>query len=217
MADSIIFLKEGGEGYYEEKKSRFLAACYRIESEEEAVGLIEAVKKKYWDARHNCWAYSIGEKQPALRCSDDGEPSGTAGKPMLEVLTGQELHNVVAVVTRYFGGTLLGTGGLIRAYTKSTQEGIKESMVIEKCLGVMLSLTCDYTTSGKIQYLTATEHIPVLDTVYTDNVTFEMIVPVEEVGSVEKKFMEASMGKAVLKKGEETYYAEIDGKISYDL
>lgn len=119
---------------------------------------------------------------------------------MLEVLTGQELHNVVAVVTRYFGGTLLGTGGLIRAYTKSTQEGIKESMVIEKCLGVMLSLTCDYTTSGKIQYLTATEHIPVLDTVYTDNVTFEMIVPVEEVGSVEKKFMEASMGKAVLKK-----------------
>lgn len=136
---------------------------------------------------------------------------------MLEVLTGQELHNVVAVVTRYFGGTLLGTGGLIRAYTKSTKEGIKESMVIEKCLGVMLSLTCDYTTSGKIQYLTATEHIPVLDTVYTDNVTFEMIVPVEEVGSVEKKFMEASMGKAVLKKGEETYYAEIDGKISYDL
>lgn len=107
---------------------------------------------------------------------------------MLEVLTGQELHNVVAVVTRYFGGTLLGTGGLIRAYTKSTQEGIKESMVIEKCLGVMLSLTCDYTTSGKIQYLTATEHIPVLDTVYTDNVTFEMIVPVEEVGSVEKVY-----------------------------
>ena len=83
--------------------------------------------------------------------------------------------------------------------------------MIEKCLGVMLSLTCDYTTSGKIQYLTATEHIPVLDTVYTDN------VPVEEVGSVEKKFMEASMGKAVLEKGEETYYAEIDGKISYDL
>ena len=207
----------GGTAEIVEKKSRFIAHSAHVESEEEALAFIEQIKKQYWDARHNCWAYSIGEKQPALRCSDDGEPSGTAGKPMLEVLTGQELHNVVAVVTRYFGGTLLGTGGLIRAYTKSTQEGIKESMVIEKCLGVMLSLTCDYTTSGKIQYLTATEHIPVLDTVYTDNVTFEMIVPVEEVGSVEKKFMEASMGKAVLKKGEETYYAEIDGKISYDL
>ena len=134
---------------------------------------------------------------------------------MLDILNSYGLTDCLLVVTRYFGGTLLGTGGLIRAYTKSTQEGIKESMVIEKCLGVMLSLTCDYTTSGKIQYLT--EHIPVLDTVYTDNVTFEMIVPVEEVGSVEKKFMEASMGKAVLEKGEETYYAEIDGKISYDL
>ena len=97
--------------------------------------------------------------------------------------------------------------------TQKVRRRDQGSMVIEKCLGVMLSLTCDYTTSGKIQYLTATEHIPVLDTVYTDNVTFEMIVPVEEVGSVEKKFMEASMGKAVLKKGEETYYAEIDGKI----
>ena len=151
------------------------------------------------------------------KSSDDGEPSGTAGAPILNVIRKNNMNNILIVVTRYFGGTLLGTGGLIRAYTKSTQEGIKESMVIEKCLGVMLSLTCDYTTSGKIQYLTATEHIPVLDTVYTDNVTFEMIVPVEEVGSVEKKFMEASMGKAVLKKGEETYYAEIDGKISYDL
>lgn len=201
-----------------EKKSKFIATLCYIKNEEQANNLIKDIKKQYHDARHNCFAYRIMTESGVVeRFSDDGEPSGTAGKPMLEVLTGQELHNVVAVVTRYFGGTLLGTGGLIRAYTKSTQEGIKESMVIEKCLGVMLSLTCDYTTSGKIQYLTATEHIPVLDTVYTDNVTFEMIVPVEEVGSVEKKFMEASMGKAVLKKGEETYYAEIDGKISYDL
>ena len=123
-----IILKNGS-GEIEEKKSRFICHIFKIKSEEEAEEYITAVKKKYWDARHNCWAYSIGEKQPALRCSDDGEPSGTAGKPMLEVLTGQELHNVVAVVTRYFGGTLLGTGGLIRAYTKSTQEGIKDCLL----------------------------------------------------------------------------------------
>jgi uncharacterized YigZ family protein len=211
-----IILKNGS-GEIEEKKSRFICHIFKIKSEEEAEEYITAVKKKYWDARHNCYAYVTGDKGQIQRFSDDGEPQGTAGKPMLDILNSYGLTDCLLVVTRYFGGTLLGTGGLIRAYTKSTQEGIKESMVIEKCLGVMLSLTCDYTTSGKIQYLTATEHIPVLDTVYTDNVTFEMIVPVEEVGSVEKKFMEASMGKAVLEKGEETYYAEIDGKISYDL
>ena len=196
------------------KKSEFICTLIPLNDEEKINETIDYYKEKYKDATHNCVAYLVGTKE---RANDDGEPSGTAGLPMLNVLKKQELSNIIAIVTRYFGGTLLGTGGLIRAYTKSTQEGIKESMVIEKCLGVMLSLTCDYTTSGKIQYLTATEHIPVLDTVYTDNVTFEMIVPVEEVGSVEKKFMEASMGKAVLKKGEETYYAEIDGKISYDL
>ena len=196
------------------KKSEFICTLIPLNDENKINETIGFYKEKYKDATHNCIAYLVGTKE---RANDDGEPSGTAGLSMLNVLKKQELSNIIAIVTRYFGGTLLGTGGLIRAYTKSTQEGIKESMVIEKCLGVMLSLTCDYTTSGKIQYLTATEHIPVLDTVYTDNVTFEMIVPVEEVGSVEKKFMEASMGKAVLEKGEETYYAEIDGKISYDL
>lgn len=211
-----ILYKEG-EAEISEKKSRFIAHIAPAQTEEEAQDFVEKIKKQYWDARHNCWAYSIGEKQPALRCSDDGEPSGTAGKPMLEVLTGQELHNVVAVVTRYFGGTLLGTGGLIRAYTKSTQEGIKASTIIEKRLGQKMSLTCDYTTSGKIQYLTATDHIPVLDTIYTDNVTFEMIIPVEDVEMMEKKFMEASMGKGVLEKGEESYYAEIDGEIKFNL
>lgn len=206
-------LYQEGEAEIVEKKSRFIAHIAPAQTEEEAQEFVEKIKKQYWDARHNCWAYSVGEKQPALRCSDDGEPSGTAGKPMLEVITGEEIHNIVAVVTRYFGGTLLGTGGLIRAYTKSTQEGIKESTVIEKCLGQKITLTCDYTTSGKIQYLTATDNIPVLDTIYTDNVTFEMIVPVEELGMVEKKFMEASMGKAVLEKGEEAYYADIQGVI----
>lgn len=208
-----ILYKEG-EAEIAEKKSRFIAHIAPANTEEEAQEFVEKIKKQYWDARHNCWAYSVGEKQPSLRCSDDGEPSGTAGKPMLEVITGQGIHNVVAVVTRYFGGTLLGTGGLIRAYTKSTQEGIKESIVIEKRLGQKISLTCDYTTSGKIQYITATDDIPVLDTIYTDNVTFELIVPVEEVGMVEKKFMEASMGKGVLEKGEEAYYADIEGVIN---
>ena len=142
-----IILKNGS-GEIEEKKSRFICHIFKIKSEEEAEEYITAVKKKYWDARHNCYAYVTGDKGQIQRFSDDGEPQGTAGKPMLDILNSYGLTDCLLVVTRYFGGTLLGTGGLIRAYTKSTQEGIKESMVIEKCLGVMLSLTCDYTTSG---------------------------------------------------------------------
>ena len=132
-----ILYKEG-EAEISEKKSRFIAHIAPAQTEEEAQAFIEKIKKQYWDARHNCWAYSIGEKQPALRCSDDGEPSGTAGKPMLEVLTGQELHNVVAVVTRYFGGTLLGTGGLIRAYTKSTQVRVRSSALYLSLKGTII-------------------------------------------------------------------------------
>ena len=139
---------KGGEAEITEKKSRFIAHVAPAETEEEALAFIEEIKKKYWDARHNCTAYSIGIDQPILRCSDDGEPSKTAGMPMMEVLQGEGLHNVVAVVTRYFGGTLLGTGGLIRAYTKSTQEGIKNCQIITKRLGKRMEVRCDYSTSG---------------------------------------------------------------------
>ena len=113
---------EEAQGEIEEKKSRFIATIRPIETEEEALQVVEQLKKKYWDARHNCYAYILQGANPVVRCSDDGEPQGTAGRPMLEVLTGANLQGVVAVVTRYFGGTLLGTGGLVRAYTAAVQE-----------------------------------------------------------------------------------------------
>ena len=112
---------EGGEGEIIEKKSRFIATVRPIETEEEAIEFIAKMKKKYWDARHNCYAYVAGKNQELQRCSDDGEPNGTAGRPMLDVLLREEIHDAVVVVTRYFGGTLLGTGGLVRAYQKATQ------------------------------------------------------------------------------------------------
>ena len=115
---------EGGEDEIVEKKSRFIATVIPAESEEEALEFIEAMRKKYWNATHNCFAYVIGQRNELQRCSDDGEPSGTAGRPMLDVLLGEEIHNVAVVVTRYFGGTLLGTGGLVRAYSASTQAGL---------------------------------------------------------------------------------------------
>ena len=111
---------KGGIGEIEEKKSRFIASVEPVNSEEEAVSFFNKKKKEYWDARHNCYAYVIGKKQELQRFSDDGEPSGTAGKPILEVLLGEEIHNALVVVTRYFGGILLGTGGLVRSYSLAT-------------------------------------------------------------------------------------------------
>lgn len=204
---------KGGEAEITEKKSRFIAHVAPAETEEEALAFIEEIKKKYWDARHNCTAYSIGADQPILRCSDDGEPSKTAGMPMMEVLQGEGLHNVVVVVTRYFGGTLLGTGGLIRAYTKSTQEGIKSSQIITKHLGKRIEVRCDYSTSGKIQYVAASGSVLILNIQYTDEVTFDFVVPIDLIGKIKKDFMEASGGKAKINEIGEGYFAEIDGEI----
>ena len=127
----------GGEAEIIEKKSRFIATVRPVKSEEEAIAFIESMKKKYWNATHNCSAYVIGEHFQIQRCSDDGEPSGTAGKPMLDVLLGEEIHDVVVVVTRYFGGTLLGTGGLVRAYSSSTKEGLLASKVKESLISAV--------------------------------------------------------------------------------
>ena len=122
---------EAGRGEIVEKKSRFIAHVQAVDSVEEAQEFIEAVKKKYWDARHNCSAFSVGEMNPLTRCSDDGEPGGTAGKPILEVIQGSGIRNIVIVVTRYFGGTLLGTGGLVRGYTGAATAGIELAVIIE--------------------------------------------------------------------------------------
>ena len=117
-----IKLIEGAEGEIVEKKSRFIAQIAPVETEEEAYAFIEKIKKKHYDARHNCFAFSVGAEMPLLRFSDDGEPQGTAGKPMLELIQNSGIHDICVVVTRYFGGTLLGTGGLVRAYTQATKD-----------------------------------------------------------------------------------------------
>lgn len=198
MADSIIFLKEGGEGYYEEKKSRFLAACYRIESEEEAVGLIEAVKKKYWDARHNCYAYVLGANNELMRFSDDGEPSGTAGKPILEVLTARGIHNCLIIVTRYFGGTLIGTGGLVRAYQKSSIDAVDNSILARRTKGSRITISTDYSSAGKIQYVAQQNGWMLTDTIYAADVSLVIEVPMPERERVVKEAVQITSGKAVI-------------------
>ena len=203
----------GGEAEIVEKKSRFIATVRPVSSEEEAVAFIAEMKKKYWDARHNCYAYVIGERKEFMRCSDDGEPQGTAGKPMLDVLLGEELYNIAVVVTRYFGGVLLGTGGLVRVYSKAVQEGLAASTVILKQKGIILQVTTDYTGIGKIQYIAGERSLPVLDSEYTDRVVLKLLVPVQESGSVEKAITEGTNGRARLEQDGECYYSVIDGEV----
>ncbi len=202
---------QGGEDEIVEKKSRFIASVIPVENEEEALEFIEKTKKQYWDARHNCFAYVIGERGQLQRCSDDGEPNGTAGKPMLDVLLGNELRNVAVVVTRYFGGTLLGTGGLVRAYSQAVKAGLQASVMITKILGVKLHIETDYTTFGKIQYILAQRELKILDTVYTDKVELEVLIPKMELEQVMHAITEGTNAQADMTPKEECYYAEIDG------
>lgn len=207
----IVF--EGGEDEIVEKKSRFIATVIPAETEEEALAFIEAMRKKYWNATHNCFAYVIGERNQLQRCSDDGEPSGTAGRPMLDVLLGEEIHNIAVVVTRYFGGTLLGTGGLVRAYSAATQAGLRVSNIITKMKGFSLTIKTDYTGLGKIQYILGQRGIKTLNSTYADNVELDVLLPEDEVKSVMDEITEGTNGRAIQKLGDECWFAEIDGEM----
>ena len=200
----------GGEDEIVEKKSRFIATVVPVNTEEEALEFVEKTRKKYWDARHNCFAYIIGERGQFQRCSDDGEPNGTAGKPMLDVLLGNELRNVAVVVTRYFGGTLLGTGGLVRAYQGATKAGLNASTIIEKCYGRKWNIATDYTGLGKIQYILGQREIPILDTSYTDKVEITVLIPVEAEESVRSEVIEGTNGQADIEAGEACYFAKVN-------
>lgn len=213
MLEQYKTIYEGGEGEIIEKKSRFIATVRPVESEEEALAFLEEMRRKYWDARHNCYVYSVGMNREVTRCSDDGEPSGTAGRPMLDVILGENIYNVAVVVTRYFGGVLLGTGGLVRAYSKAVQEGLASSKVILKQKGIVLKITTDYTGIGKIQYIAGERNIPVLDSEYTDKVVIKLLVPVQDVESVQKTITEGTNGRAGIEKDQELYYAVIDGNV----
>ncbi|MBQ9766273.1 MAG: YigZ family protein [Lachnospiraceae bacterium] len=206
-------LYKSGVGEYEEKKSRFIATTCPVNSEEEALAFIERMKKKYWDARHNCSAYIIGERSEIMRCSDDGEPGQTAGRPMLDVLVGAEVTNIAVVVTRYFGGVLLGTGGLVRAYSKATSDGLENSVIVEKIPAKLITLGTDYNGMGKLQYIAGSMGLTILDTRYTDVVDMDILVPLEDVGMFVSKVTDATSGKCKIEEKEECYYGIADGEV----
>ncbi len=212
-------------GEYIEKKSRFIADLFYVESEEEAERALAGVRKEFYDARHHCSAFVIRKRNEEengpqkssgnliLRSSDDGEPQGTAGHPMLDVLTGAGLVNTLAVVTRYFGGTLLGTGGLVRSYTKALQDALEKSILIERKNGIPLTVTADYTAIGKLEYFFAKEELPALSKEYGENVKETLLIPEERLSKVQNEIIQMTGGKAVMDVGSTVEYAVLDGTV----
>ncbi|GMQ63509.1 YigZ family protein [Vallitalea maricola] len=198
MVEKYLTIYEDNEAELVEKKSRFIATIKHVETEEEIKDFLEGIRKKYWNATHNVFAYTIGLKQPLERCSDDGEPSGTAGMPILEVIRGSKLHNVIVVVTRYFGGTLLGTGGLVRAYGGCAKLGIESSNVEENILYYLMDVKVDYTLSGKVQYEILQNNYIIYDTQYVDQVCYSVLVEYNKKESFVNKMVDITSGAAVI-------------------
>lgn len=205
--EEYLMVEAPGHGEIVEKKSRFIANVFPVQNEEEALIYIEEIKKKYWDARHHCYAYAIGKNNEIQRFSDDGEPQGTAGKPILEVLTKGNIHNTLIVVTRYFGGTLLGTGGLVRAYGQSAKAGIENAKVIRVCDGVSFQLNCDYNSIGKIKYIMAQMNI-MAEEEYGADVALHINMRKQDFELFKNQVTDATGGKAVFGEIQSIAYKE---------
>ena len=197
--DYRTFMHEG-LSEYTDRKSRFLGGAVRAATQEEAEAYIASVRKRYYDARHHCFAYIVGEPgtpDEVTRAGDDGEPSGTAGRPILEILTGRELHHVLIVVTRYFGGTLLGTGGLVRAYSSAAKAAAENAGLVTVRAGLRMKVTAGYDLIGKMQYLFEKNGITVAGTEYTDKVVFRIVIPAGNEERTRKLIREATNAAAV--------------------
>ncbi len=190
------------------RKSRFIGHVMPIENEAEAVEFIEDIKKKHWNATHNCSAYSLGERDEIQRQSDDGEPSGTAGKPILEVIRNQGVKNVAIVVTRYFGGIMLGAGGLIRAYTDGAVLALEAGEVITRVLRREVFVEIDYTWLGKVENELRGRGIQTGDTVFTDKVTLNCLPRNDEGDAFMAWITDLTQGQALVSEGRRIYYSE---------
>lgn len=196
---SYVTIARDGEVELEVKRSRFLCTLERVESEEHARAVVERLRKQHWDARHHCSAFVIGPGGEITRSSDDGEPSGTAGAPMLEVLLGHEVSDVVAVVTRWFGGVLLGTGGLVRAYSDSVRAGLDAVGTLRRVLVLEHELVVSHTEAGRIDNELRSRGVHVLDATYAADVTLRLGVPADEQGALAPLVAELTAGTGGLR------------------
>lgn len=216
MLKSYYTIAENSEYEIMIRGSRFICSLKRVADEEEAKAFIQEIKKEHWKATHNCSAYLIGDRDEIQRAHDDGEPSGTAGVPMLEVLKKNNLKYVVAVVTRYFGGTKLGAGGLIRAYSKSVSTTLKEVGIVERAMQVPVSCTVSYSASGKLENNLIQSPHTVIDTLYTDQVTFVAGIPSDDVEVFQSEMIDFMNGNISFESGEAKYVERYLSDIAED-
>lgn len=199
---------------YEEKKSKFIGSIKPVKSEEEAIEFINSLKSKYWDATHNVYAYYLGGDVQTQRYSDDGEPSGTAGLPVLEAIRRQNLQDMVIVVTRYFGGTLLGAAGLVRAYGKSASLAIEEAKIIKRMLCREISITVEYTMFGKVQSALLNDNHIIKDTIYTQDVELRVYVPIDGVEALKNDMIEITNANCIMEDMDKVYITlDMNGKL----
>jgi len=208
MSISYRTVLRDGKGEYEEKKSRFIANVYHVTNEEEVMLHLAELRKKYYDARHNCYAYILGKQGETLKSSDDGEPQGTAGHPILSVLQGSEVTECLIVVTRYFGGTLLGTGGLVRSYTKAAQAGLADAEIILKQPARLLQITTDYSDLGKLQYWFGTAGLTPKNIEYGAEVRIFLPVPEDILEKTGEKVTDITQGRANITFGPSITFAD---------
>lgn len=198
-------IKENGLHEIEIKKSRFICHLKRVETEDEAVEFIDDVKKEHWKATHNCSAYTLGMNDDIQRAHDDGEPSGTAGVPMLEIFLKRDLKNVVAVVTRYFGGTKLGAGGLIRAYGGAVNDAVNAVGVVERQVQLLIDVTVSYSQSGSVEHSLRESTYTIQDTSYAEHVTFHCVVPEEDEEAFKEDITNWTSAEAEITVGEKAW------------
>ncbi|AMB99414.1 hypothetical protein AWM75_05130 [Aerococcus urinaehominis] len=205
-------IKGPGQHEIDVRGSQFICHLARVFSEEEAKDFIAKINKEHYKATHNCVAYQIGDNHEIQRALDDGEPSGTAGVPMLEVLKQNDLHNVITIVTRYFGGTKLGAGGLIRAYSTAVSEGLKAVGLVERQLQTELAVTIPYNLTGNMTYWVEQSPYILLDTTYLEEMTYHLGIPSSQVDTVQAELVDLTNDQANFKIGDQVY---VDVDIPY--
>ena len=210
---SYFTIKDEASSEFEERKSVFIGYAKRVKTEEEAKEFVAKIKAMHKQATHNCSAYIVGENKGVQRYSDDGEPQGTAGIPILEVIKKNDLTDIAVVVTRYFGGILLGAGGLIRAYSKGASEAIKVGGIVEKVKGLEIKVKLDYDLLGKIQYICGKNQWHIEDTMYTDKVEIIMYCEGKDYDNIHGSFVEATNGKVIISEEEEEYYFKMENRL----
>ena len=214
MASEKEYLTVGnvGKGEYSEKKSRFLGEIHPVRDEQEAAAIVAQIRKKYYDARHHCYAWILGDDGSGQKASDDGEPSGTAGIPMLKVLSGAGIRNAMVVVTRYFGGTLLGTGGLVRAYTNAAQAALADAEIVRMCRCREIGIDTEYSLLDRVLYFLRQEKIAPYDQTYTDRVSLKIRVETARADEIVDKLVALSGGTvSIIELGEGFFPLSIDG------